>query len=61
MELVDDHDRGLVLGCLIVQAPVVDAEAPQAIHLFNKEHRHGERGGARVDDALRQHLRALLF
>jgi hypothetical protein len=54
-ELVDHRDRELVLGRLVVEGAVVDAEAPRVDGFLDKQHRCRERRRARPDDALRQH------
>jgi hypothetical protein len=55
MELVDHRDQELVLGRLVVEGAVVDAEALRAFGFLDKQHRCRERRCDRPDDALCQH------
>jgi len=58
-ELVDDGDGEQIFDGEGVQSAVVDAEAPGAIRLLDKEDRRRERRVAAADDALLDHGGAL--
>jgi len=60
-ELVDDRDWKLVLDGLGVEGAVVDAETSRDVLLANEQHWRRERGRARADDPLSEHVGALLL
>jgi hypothetical protein len=60
-ELVDDQDWKLVLHGLGVEGAIVNAKSPCMIFLADKQDQCGERRRARPNDALVEHVVALLL
>ena len=58
-KLIDDQNREFVLGRLGIEGTVVDAKALGVVRLAHQQHGGGERGCARLDDALGEHSSAL--
>lgn len=55
MKLVHHRNRELVVGCFVVQCPIVDAKVQGPVYLFDEQDQRRERGSAGVDDTLFQH------
>jgi hypothetical protein len=58
-QLIDHRNRELVLRCLGIQGPVVDAEPPRVVGLADQQDRGREWRCARANDPLGEHGAAL--